>query len=252
MEAEKSDFYEKQFRRFCDAHVRRFLNRMELADRIASLKEVFLGMATMSDDIEASVLIRELHEEYRRQEQKIANATTRDYGMASVRAYDKICDYLMEVYRLLPRDPRKDLSHTKQLMIDFLIRHWQRYACDIINDEKALSVFRFFLGVYKLSGGETDAVAQRAILSAFHEYTDYHFTPEIAEKWLKMPDVPEELRKIFRIAWIRNGGQELFDRCMKNAEMLKPLEPEKRSKAAMEFHQKFCQDLKVVDDKLRV
>lgn len=140
------------------------------------------------------------------------------------------------------------LLQTKAKIIELWMKQWARYdyntgqKCFKEVNKESLRAFRFLIAVYAPRGKDwlkqpyesEDEIKARGrmvfkeeqdeIFKLFRETTDVYFTPEIAEKWLKMPNVPEEIRKIFRIAWIRNGGQELFDRCMKNAEIVKSLE----------------------------
>ncbi len=188
-----------------------------------------------------------------------------------MRAYSKNCDYFKDVYWQFPENLGRrsincsdlinypTLIQTKLEIIRLWMRQWQRYACDFQDkDEEAIEAFRFLISAY--TGKLEDDIEvslyvsqdeKEGILKLFREYTDSSFTPEIAEKWLKQPNVPEEIRKIFRMAWIRNGGQELFDRCMKNAELLKPLDVENRSEAELEFCQKFFRELEKVGGRVQ-
>lgn len=225
-------------------------------ERLKVLQKAFIMATENKDDEMACRLMNIIYDEYSKAEQKIADETDRGYGEASFRSYAKHCDYFRSIYWQLPRGPF--LWQTKLEIIRLWMRQWQRYACDFTDkDEEAAVAFRFIISAYRGKADHdelaysTSITEKDGVLKLFREYTDHHFTPEIADKWLKQPNVPEEIRKIFILARARNGGTELVERDIKNAEMLKPLDVENRSEAALEFHKKLCDELAIIDDRIK-
>lgn len=191
-------------------------------ERLKVLQKAFLLAAEKEDDETAKKLLDFICKGYSDMEIAVALKTDQDYRMAGFRADAKCCDIFRSVYWQLPQNRLAwiILPKTKLEIIRLWMVRWRNYDCNpyIKDDKKAVDAFNFLISIYNdENGGEN-------ILQLFRKYTNYNLTPEIAEKWLAQPNVPEEIRKIFRIAWIRNGGQELFDRCMKNAEIVKSLE----------------------------
>jgi hypothetical protein len=225
-------------------------------DRLKVLQTTFMKAAENKDDEMTYRLLYIIYQAYHEAEGGIALETDRDFGKASLRAYTRHCDYLKGVYWQLPRGPF--LRKTKLEIIRLWMRQWQRWACDFTDKgEEAIDAFHFLVSAYigKTDGDQwefsTSTAEKDDVLKFFRDHTDYRFIPEIAEKWLKMPDVPEEIKKIFIIARARNGGIPLIERDIKNAEMLKPLDIENRSEAALEFHKKFCSELAIIDDRIK-
>ncbi len=188
-------------------------------ERLIVLQKAFMLAVKKKDDETASKLMDFIRKGYSDMEIAVALQADCDYRMAGFRADAKCCEYLKNIYRLLPDDGiiMPVLPKTKLEIIRLWMVRWRNYDYNpyIKDDQKAVDAFNFLISFYNHEN------KKQSILQLFREFTDHNFPPEIVEKWLKMPDVPEEIRKIFRIAWIRNGGQELFDRCMKNAEIVR-------------------------------
>ncbi len=235
-------------------------------ERLKVLQKAFTVAADKEDDEMTNRLMDAVRQVYKDEEEAVAFKTDMDYGKAGLRAYTRYCDYLRIIYPQLPfvgaglgglRET--PIPQTKSKITQLWMRQWQRYACDFTDkDGEAVDAFSFLLFIYTgvvYEGAKPSCYVSREekenILKLFRDYTDYRFTPEIAEKWLKQPNVPEEIRKIFIIARARNGGTKLVERDMKNAEMLKPLDVEKRSEAALAFHKKFCEELAIIDDRVK-
>ncbi len=212
--------------------------------RIEIFKNAFLKAARDYNDEAAYGLLGVIGEEYSFKEKKIAEETNKHYGDAVQRANLGFGDYLRNVYWELPdkeqinancsnyldRRYRSTLLRIKAYILRICVGQWASYydgrICFEEVNEKSRKIFSFLVNAYNgLEGLEfrryVSKEEQDEILKLFREKTNSFFTPEIAEKWLSLPNVPEEIRKIFRISWIRNGGQELFDRCMKNAEIVR-------------------------------
>ncbi len=239
----------------------KLLTEMTGEKRMNIFKEMFLETAKNHNDEAAGELLNLIGKAYQLKEHKIADETDGHYGKAARRANADFCEYLRGIYWELPDRKEVGekrqwsspyeyipeygpaLFKTKSKIIKLWMGQWSGYYEGRKNFEEvnkeSLQAFRFLIAVYAPLGKDwlkqpyesEDEIKARGrmifkeekeeFLKLFREAIDDSFTPEIAEKWLAQPRVPEEIRKIFRIAWIRNGGQALFDRCMKNAELVK-------------------------------
>ncbi len=252
----------------------KLLTRMTDEKRTEILKEMFLVAAKNHNDEAANELLKLIGKEYDLEERKIADETDKHYGNADIRANANFYGYLKSIYWELPdriktgeergifppyeRYPiyGSTLLKTKVQIIKAFIGRWagysygRRYFEEV--DEQSLEIFNFLVDAYSGRGKcYVFKEEKEEILKLFREKTDYYFTPEIAEKWLKHPNVPNEIRKIFILARARNGGTKLIERDIKYAEMLKPLEVEKRSSAMLSFCQKFFGEAKEIDEKIK-
>ncbi len=237
---------------------------VSLEERLKFFQKAFMVTANREDDELASKLVDLIYNVYRTEEDnKVAGETDGDYGKASLRAYTRWCFYLKSIYWQLPYCRvaycnSGPLPKTKEKIVQLWMRQWQRWACDFTDkDQEAVNAFNFLVSAYY--GDANDGMKDRCvskgeregIVKLFRDYTDHRFTPEIVEKWLRQADIPEEIQKIFIIARARNGGVKLLEQEIKNAELLKPLNVENSSEAALEFHKKFCKELAEIDGKVQ-
>lgn len=251
----------------------KLLTRMTDEKRTEILKEMFLEAAKNHNDEAANELLKLIDKEYDLEERKIADETDKHYGNADIRANANFYGYLKNVYWDLPDKIKtgeergcfypyhypihgSTLLKTKVQIIKVCIGRWagysygRRYFEEV--DEQSLEIFNFLVDAYSGRGKcYISKEEKEEILKLFREKTDYYFTPEIAEKWLKVPNVPEEIRKIFILARARNGGMKLAERDMKNAEILKPLDVEDRSEAALKLHKRLSAQIKKLDEKTK-
>lgn len=68
------------------------------------------------------------------------------------------------------------------------------------------------------------------------------------EFWIKQPNLPAEIVKIFAIARIRNSGKDFIMRDIMNADALRKFEIENRSDGALEVLDSFCERLQEIDN----
>lgn len=139
------------------------------------------------------------------------------------------------------------LLGTKLAIIKTVICDWKPEL-----NEQSFGVYRFLMSayhqlqdIYERQGGALDRgpysrsrVAfpeeKKQIAQAIREHTT-HFQSKHLEQWLKQPYMSDEIKLILIIARARNGGIELVERDMRNAEILAHFEPEQRSPKAIEF-----------------
>ncbi|MDP3785033.1 MAG: hypothetical protein Q8R12_03070 [bacterium] len=240
------------------------LNNTTNLERLEKLEQFVFGAAKVHNDEACLELLKLLKRAYEFAAYDLAGTEIvelKPYEQerrARDLAEEKFQAKLMELYCNLPdrrkvsQTERRDtfcgefketLVGSKQWILKEIAPHWAEER-----NPKSIAAFRFLCEAYASKGRAIYPKERENILQIVQERTGGWFKPEHLEEWLKETDVPQEIRKKLVIARARNGGVELAERDIRNAELLKKLNPGIRSKAALKLFESDCEEIMELDE----
>jgi hypothetical protein len=80
---------------------------------------------------------------------------------------------------------------------------------------------------------------------------DTRFKPEELVEWLEQPWIPHKFERILAIARTREGGPDLWQKDIRNTELLKSFSPDDRTEAAIDLYKRHCEIIAGLDEKVQ-
>jgi len=250
-------------------------------ERIKKLKATFLLAIKNRNDKTALKLLTLIDKAIHEKERGIAEGSNGDkhLGNASDRADRDFRDWLMQIYWQLPdkkscQNPKYPaLLDMKSWILNQIAHDWQKpYGRFGQEGPKinpiSITAFRFLTAAFnsypegrhipqnesefefKARGHYASEEEKEKIMDLLRKY-DSDLKPEELEEWIKQSWIPYEFKRILAIARTRNGGRELWQKDMHNAELLEPLSPDKRTPAALDLFQRKCKIIAGMDQKVQ-
>lgn len=261
---------------FLDSIADHLFTALSPGEQINKLKEVFSLAIQSRNDESALAALKAL--------EKVHHAEA--MGGSFMVNGQMLSSWVKEVYWLLP-DAEKvgtkyndfhgrhddvfgaTLIKTKMYIISRIIFEWQPEEFT----KSSINAFRFLIAAFeprpkergriegesaheeKARGRKVFIEEKEGILQMIRKHLMWQRDPECLNFWIKQPAVPKDIQNILIVARARNGGIFLAERDIRYGEILRSLNPDKRSPAALELHEQICSKIAALDaevEKLKI